>query len=63
MDHAEPLSRRERFKQALKNFWRAHIVDEDPYDAFENECLEVMIRAMQAAEEGTTAERIVELAA
>ena len=47
MDHMQPLSLRARFKEALKDFWRAHIVDDDPYDALENERFEAMIRAME----------------
>jgi hypothetical protein len=48
MDQAQVLSRRERFKLALEKFWRA--VDDDPYDAFENERFEALIRARQAAQ-------------
>ena len=50
MDRSQVLSRRERFKLALEKFWRAHIVDDDPYDALENERFEAMIRARQAAQ-------------
>jgi hypothetical protein len=46
---SQVLSRRERFKLALEKFWRAHIVDDDPYDALENERFEALIRARQAA--------------
>ena len=49
MDQSQVLSRRERFKLALEKFWRAHIVDDDPYDALENERFEALIRARQAA--------------
>ncbi len=56
MDHVQPLSLRERFKQALNDFWRAHIVDDDPYDALENERFEAMIRAMQ--EDGNASEPV-----
>jgi len=48
VDQFQVLSRRERFKLALEKFWRAHIVDEDPYDALENERFEALIRARQA---------------
>ena len=47
MDHVQPSSLRERFKQAFKSFVRAHVVDDDPYDALENERFEAMIRAME----------------
>ncbi len=47
MDHVQPTSLQERFKQAFKSFVRAHIVDDDPYDALENERFEAMIRAME----------------
>ena len=50
MDQSQVLSRRERFKLALEKFWRAHIVDDDPYDALENERFEALIRARQAAQ-------------
>jgi hypothetical protein len=49
VDQSQVLSRRERFKLALEKFWRAHIVDDDPYDALENERFEALIRARQAA--------------
>ncbi len=47
MDHDQSPSLRERFKQSLKEFWRAHIIDDDPYDVLENERFEAMIRAME----------------
>ncbi|MFY9876904.1 MAG: hypothetical protein WAL20_14875, partial [Rhodomicrobium sp.] len=50
VDQSQVLSRRERFKLALEKFWRAHIVDDDPYDALENERFEALIRARQAAQ-------------
>ena len=43
MDQARVLSMPERFKLALEKFWRAHIVDDDPYDALENERFEALI--------------------
>jgi hypothetical protein len=49
MDQAHGLPMRERFRLALEKFWRAHIVDDDPYDAFENERFEALC-ATQAAE-------------
>lgn len=55
MDQAQGLSTRERFKLALEKFWRAHVVDDDPYDAFENEQFEALLRARQAAEKDTSA--------
>ncbi len=50
MDQSQLLSRRERFKLVLEKFWRAHIVDDDPYEALENERFEALIRAKQAAQ-------------
>jgi hypothetical protein len=47
---SQVLSRRERLKLALEKFWRAHIFDDDPYDALENERFEALIRARQAAQ-------------
>jgi hypothetical protein len=47
MEHNQSPSLRERFKQGLKEFWRAHIIDDDPYDVLENERFEAMIRAME----------------
>ena len=63
MDQAQGLSRRERFKLALEEFWRAHIVDDDPYDALENEQFEELIRARQAAEKDASAIEEIPLAA
>ena len=63
MDQAQGLSRRERFKLALEEFWRAHIVDDDPYDALENEQFEALIRARQAAEKDASAIDEIPLAA
>ena len=63
MDQAQGLSRRERFKLALEEFWRAHIVDDDPYDALENEQFEELIRARQAAEKDASAIEELALAA
>ena len=48
MDDAQALSRRDKFRLALKKFWRDHIVDDDPYDALENERYEALLRAAQA---------------
>ncbi len=59
MDQALGLSWQERFSLAIEKFWRAHIVDDDPYDALENERFEAMIRAMEAAEDDSSA--VVEL--
>ena len=56
MDQAPVLSTREKFKLALENFWRAHIVDDDPYDAMENEHFEAMIRAAEAKERDDAAD-------
>ena len=56
MDHVQPLLLRERVKQALKDFLRAHIVDDDPYDALEEKRFEAMIRAME--EDGNTSQRV-----
>ncbi len=50
MDQAQGLPIRERFKLAFEKFLRAHVVDDDPYDAFENEQFESLIRQAQAAE-------------
>jgi len=63
VDRSQVLSRRERFKLALEKFWRAHIVDDDPYDALENERFEALIRAAQAAEKDASASRELPLAA
>jgi len=63
MEQAQVISRRERFKLALEKFWRAHIVDDDPYDALENERFETLIRAAQAAEKDAAAGRDLPLAA
>ncbi len=63
MDQAQGLSWRERFKLALEEFWRAHIVDDDPYDALENEQFEELIRARQAAEKDASAIEEIPLAA
>ena len=63
MDQAQGLSRRERFKLTLEIFWRAHIVDDDPYDALENEHFEALIRARQAAEKDASATEELLLAA
>jgi hypothetical protein len=57
MDQAQGLSRRERFKLTLEKFWRAHVVDDDPYDALENEHFEALIRGRQAAEKDASEER------
>jgi hypothetical protein len=46
--NAEVLSVSERVQQTLKKFWRAHIVDDDPYDAMEVERLEAEYRAAEA---------------
>ena len=48
MDDAQALSRRDKFRLALKKFWRDHIVDDDPYDALENERYEALLRAVEA---------------
>ncbi len=48
MGQSRVLPRIERFKLALEKFWRAHIVDDDPYDALENERFQALIRARQA---------------
>ena len=58
MDQAQGLSARERLKQALEKFWRAHIVDDDPYDALENERFEVMIRAAQGKNDRVPSQEI-----
>jgi hypothetical protein len=63
MEQAQVLSRRERFKLAFDKFWRAHIVDDDPYDALENERFEALIRAAQAAEKDAAVGRDLPLAA
>ncbi len=63
MDYEQTPSLRERVKQALKGFWRAHIVDDDPYDALENERFEAMIRAMEAGEKKTPPKDELPLAA
>ena len=63
MEQAQGLSRRERFKLALEKFWRAHIVDDDPYDALEDDQFEALIRAAQAAEKDAAAGRDLPLAA
>jgi hypothetical protein len=63
MDQAQDLSRRERFQLALEKFWRAHIVDDDPYDALENEHFEALIRARHAAEKDASAIEEIPLAA
>ena len=63
MEQAQGLSRQERFKLALEKFWRAHIVDDDPYDALENERFEALIRAARAAEKGADVSRELPLAA
>ncbi len=46
--NAEVSSVSERVQQALKKFWRAHIVDDDPYDAMEIERLEAEYCAAEA---------------
>ena len=63
MDQVQDLSRRERFRLALEKFWRAHIVDDDPYDALENEHFEALIRATHGAEEDASAIEEIPLAA
>ncbi|HWJ18642.1 MAG TPA: hypothetical protein VNR65_07945 [Geobacterales bacterium] len=63
MDQAQVLSRQERFKLALEKFCRAHIVDDDPYDALENERFEALISARQAAEKDASAIEDLPLAA
>ena len=63
MDQAQGLPMRERFKLALEKFWRAHIVDDDPYDAFENERFEALIRAAQAAKKDADLSQDLPLAA
>lgn len=63
MDQAQSLSRRERFKQSIKDFWRAHIVDDDPYDALENDRFEALIRAVEASEAKAAAEEQLKLVA
>jgi hypothetical protein len=55
MDQAQGLSRREKFKRTLEKFWRAHIIDDDPYDAFENEQFEALIRGKQGVEKDASA--------
>jgi hypothetical protein len=63
MDQAQGISTRERFKLALEKFWRAHIVDDDPYDALENEHFEALIRARQASDKDSRAIEELPLAA
>ncbi len=63
MDQAQGLPRRERFKLTLEKFWRAHIVDDDPYDALDNEHFEALICARQAAEKDASATEELPLAA
>ena len=63
MDQAQGLPMRERFNLALEKFWRAHIVDDDPYDAFENERFEALIRAAQAAKKDADLSQDLPLAA
>jgi len=63
MDQAQGLSRRERFKLVLEKFWRAHIVDDDPYDALENEHFEALLRARKAAVKDASAIEELPLAA
>ncbi len=63
MDQAQVLPMRDRFKLALEKFWRAHIVDDDPYDSLENERFEAMVRAMEAATKDTVSRQELPLAA
>ena len=62
MDQARVLSMPERFKLALEKFWRAHIVDDDPYDALENERFEALIRAHEAAKKNASPSEELSLA-
>ncbi len=57
MDQAQILSGWEKFKLALGTFWRAHIVDDDPYEAAENERFEALIRALDASKKGAASEK------
>ncbi len=63
MDQAQGHPMRERFKLALEKFWRAHVVDDDPYDAFENERFEELVRAAQAAKKDADLSQGLPLAA
>ena len=48
MDQGRVLSLLQRVNRAFKKFWREHIIDDDPYDALENQRFEEIVRLLEA---------------